>query len=99
MINLRQWRIKRKFPREINRVWFAGAGLDMDKLPRYLVPYWDKNKRYIRYSIGDIVPMLQIDGYIAYYKIVRFEKYGSDLAGWDDGRWYDLKFFNIKKVD
>ena len=95
MISLRQWKIKRKFPKVINQVWFAGV--DLDKPPKYLVPYFNKERRYVNYSRGDIVPMLKINGYIGYYKIIRYEKTGSDLAGWDDGRWYNLKFYNIGK--
>lgn len=61
----------------------------------FLVPYWDKDGKYIDYKVGDIVPMMWVGKYIAHYKITEIVRPYGDYAMWDDGRKYDLIFHHL----
>jgi hypothetical protein len=42
--------------------------------------------------------MLRKKGMVAYYKIIgwgRYTSWGSDTAGWDDVREYNLRFYKL----
>jgi hypothetical protein len=62
---------------------------------RYMMPYWDDKGQYIRYEVGDIVPMLETKRGIAWYTIthIHLPSPWYDGVPSDDGRKYDLVFY------
>ena len=93
---------KKIFPKKFKGAWLAGDWIEKDSSKRkYLMSYFDKDK-YIRYKVGEVVPLIRIGDRIGYYKIIRMYRYNSsmwaDFAGWDDGLNYDLIFNHSKKI-
>ncbi len=62
-----------------------------------LEPY--RSKREIK--TGAILACIKLDGWIGYYEITKVWMYsspGSDFAGWDDGKYVNLKFHHCERV-
>jgi hypothetical protein len=91
-------RLKGIFPKEEKDYWGAFCAGWNDDNKDEVFPYW-KYGRYVYHKVMDVVPLYKRQGYIGYYKIVGWYHYGSDNAGWDDGRQYSLKFDHIEKDD
>jgi len=76
--------------------WFAVAIHISDiKLP----PTFDKDGKFINYSMGDIVPMKELsNNLLAYYKIINIHrKSGGDWLYDSDRYNYDLVFECVSK--
>jgi len=91
------------FPKEFKGIWLAGDYIEKDPSKKiYLMPYSSKENKYIRYKVGQIVPLNKIENMIGYYKITRMYKYNTspwaDFASWDDGINYDFKYDHSEKV-
>lgn len=88
----RWWFLRKyKLKRYLKEQWFAFPR------DRKYPPYFTKGK-YNDWKIGDLVPMILLpDGKIAFYIItdIHHNRYGNDLAPWDDGRHYDLRFSKV----
>lgn len=95
-VAVRPYLLKRyKLKKKLTGIWFAGYYVNKQEFP----PYFDKDRQYIRYKVGDSVPFLKLhDGKIAFYTIseIVFGKNGDDHAGWDDNKHYDLQFDIIR---
>ncbi len=65
-----------------------------------LVAYWDEHGEYITYRVGQVIPFSEKCLRRAYYRISKIEAPNrcSDLAGWDDGRHYDLTFDHLESI-
>lgn len=97
-MKIKQFLVKKKFPKKLNRLHFASICVMKNK--DYIIPFWDKNGRYISYEIDDIIPVLEKEGYKGFYKIVSIEFYTSsmsDTAEWDDRKDFDLVFDHLEK--
>lgn len=89
---------RRHFPKKIYNEWFAHQALKKHEGKEQLPPYFDCNDRYIDYKPGDVVSVRVHGKYKAFYKIITWSKYGSDLAMWDDGRQYELILHHIEEI-
>ncbi len=61
------------------------------------MPYF-KDKKYCEYLVGQIIPVLEKDGFLASYKIQNIIRRGnsmSDYALWDDAKDYKLKLYSV----
>lgn len=97
---LKEFFARRKFPKILSDEWFAYNAIPHKHRAKNeyhnLIPYWDKDRQYISYGYGDIVPMKRIGVYVGFYKIIKIKKPYGDYASWDDGRKYDLVFVYCK---
>ena len=62
-----------------------------------VMPYFTDHT-YVKYAVGDIVPVVKNNNMIAHYKIITIKRNGSaygDYAGWDDNKVYHLMFDHI----
>lgn len=96
---IKQFFVKRKFPKIIRDEWFAYQATVKDEGGEQLPEYFsEKTREYIKYKIGDIVPLRVENEYKAFYKIIDIMKPYGDYAMWDDGRKYTLILHHIDKI-
>lgn len=88
-------RKKYKLPKYLKDVWFALVVHNAAKFP----PAFDKDGKFIHYSVGDITPMKELpNNLFAYYKITKIHrKNGGDWLYDSDRYNYDLIFENVGK--
>ena len=88
-------RIRYNIPKYIKDDWFAKVVHTEAKLP----PAFDKDGKFIDYSIGDIVPMTELpNGLYAFYRITDIHrKSGGDWLYDSDRYNYDLVFESVGK--
>lgn len=96
-------RIRGNFIKELKGIWLAGDWIEKDPSKKlYVMPYFNKENKYIRYKAGEIVPLIKIGNRIGCYKITKMYKHNTsmwaDFAGWDDGINYDFKFDHSEKI-
>ena len=89
-----------KLQKEYKDEWLACSALGENYLKkqglsRGIFKYFDENRRYINYQVGDLVPFIENGVVVAKYKVINWKREGGDLAGWDDGRKYHLKLHSI----
>ena len=87
------------FPRRISDYSLSIKAMSRmyDGEPVPMMLYFDAAGKYVDYKPGQIVPLEESDGWVAWYKILRWTRPYGDYAGWDDGRNYELELARLTR--
>lgn len=98
MLNALKLLFDKKFPKRLNKEWIAFSAMGEEYVRKHgglFFKYFGDDHFAIRYKAGDLIPVLENGKEVAYYRVLDFKKEGGDLAGWDDGRKYNLRLHSI----
>ena len=88
-------RRKYKLKKRLYDQWFAAVIHAPSE--NFYPPAFDKDLNFIKYKVGDIVPMMKLpDSKLVYYKITKIRYQHGDWVFDSDGYKYDLKYSHVK---